>query len=261
MPALSAGSAEFVKLIRKTPGTMAWSPVKFRLADGLFFPYTSSMIYRWLLPVLLLMSAPALAQDNVIRVIKDDGTEAVFEIPEPERASIPPATPQPQRSPEILPKAAEPAAKPVKPGKPMAATKPSSVFRPVEPVRVSPEKLIAAPPADETGAKPGKTEVRRPKPVARSKPAPAPRRAAVSEPKMADPSKSATGTPAQILPSTTITADLAKAIALDHAPPARTMSVTRRTYEGKPVFVVTFKTESGPYDVLVDAASGAVLTP
>lgn len=66
--------------------------------------------------------------------------------------------------------------------------------------------------------------------------------------------------PRPLPPNAVITPELAKSIALDHAPPARSMEVAQRVYQGKPVFVVTFKTETGLFDVLVDAQTGKVVT-
>ncbi|MCC7305275.1 MAG: PepSY domain-containing protein [Alphaproteobacteria bacterium] len=61
-------------------------------------------------------------------------------------------------------------------------------------------------------------------------------------------------------PGTVITPELATSIALDHAPPVRDVKVVRRTYQGREVFVVTFKTEDGiSADTLIDAATGAVI--
>ena len=65
--------------------------------------------------------------------------------------------------------------------------------------------------------------------------------------------------PRIVPPGTVITPELAKSLALDYAPPARTTQVTRRVFEGRPVFVVTFMTETGAYDVLVDSESGRIV--
>jgi uncharacterized membrane protein YkoI len=60
-------------------------------------------------------------------------------------------------------------------------------------------------------------------------------------------------------PGTEISERQATSIAMDAAPASSGFTSSRQTYQGKPVYVVTFKTDEGPYDVLVDAASGAVV--
>lgn len=56
-----------------------------------------------------------------------------------------------------------------------------------------------------------------------------------------------------------VTSDAALRIALEVAPPARSFEVSRRIYQDRPVFQVTFKTEGGFHDVLVDAQTGEIL--
>lgn len=53
--------------------------------------------------------------------------------------------------------------------------------------------------------------------------------------------------------------NLAVAVAIEHAPPARDFAVLRRMYNNIPVYAVMFKTENGPYAILVDARSGKVV--
>ncbi|MGB4106435.1 MAG: PepSY domain-containing protein [Alphaproteobacteria bacterium] len=60
-------------------------------------------------------------------------------------------------------------------------------------------------------------------------------------------------------PGTEITERMATSIAFDAAPASSGFTASRQSYEGRPVYVVTFKTDDGPYDVLVDAASGEVV--
>ncbi len=62
-----------------------------------------------------------------------------------------------------------------------------------------------------------------------------------------------------IPPGAEITEAMAANIAMDHAPASRGYTVARQTYKGRAVYTVTFKSEEGPYDVLVDAATGDVL--
>jgi len=63
------------------------------------------------------------------------------------------------------------------------------------------------------------------------------------------------------LPSNmTIDKDTALRIALEYAPPARSFTVhENRTYKGKNVYQISFKTENGMHDILVDSESGRVL--
>lgn len=56
-----------------------------------------------------------------------------------------------------------------------------------------------------------------------------------------------------------VDADRALRLALDVAPPSRGYEVIRRTYQDRPVFQVTFRTEDGLHDVLVDAETGDIL--
>lgn len=60
-------------------------------------------------------------------------------------------------------------------------------------------------------------------------------------------------------PGTEITERVATSIAMDAAPPSAGFTSSRQSYEGRPVYVVTFRTDDGPYDVLVDAATGEVV--
>lgn len=58
----------------------------------------------------------------------------------------------------------------------------------------------------------------------------------------------------------TITKDLALRIALEYAPPARSFTVFEgRDYNGTIVYQVSFKTDEGMHDILVDAQNGKVL--
>ncbi len=55
-----------------------------------------------------------------------------------------------------------------------------------------------------------------------------------------------------------ITEDVAIAIALDTAPPSQGFNVYHGAHRDQPVFVITFKTDDGPYQVLIDAWGGVV---
>ncbi len=58
---------------------------------------------------------------------------------------------------------------------------------------------------------------------------------------------------------TVITKKIATAIALEIAPPSRSLIVQNRVMNERPVYAVIFKTEDGPYEILVDGLSGKVL--
>jgi len=60
-------------------------------------------------------------------------------------------------------------------------------------------------------------------------------------------------------PGKTISKNTAIGIAIDYAPPASDFLVQGKMHKDKPVYAVTFKTEKGPYEVLVDAYSGKVI--
>jgi len=60
-------------------------------------------------------------------------------------------------------------------------------------------------------------------------------------------------------PEMAIPKNLAIATAVQHAPPARDFKVQRRVHGGIPVYAVIFRTEDGPYTVLVDARSGKIV--
>lgn len=65
--------------------------------------------------------------------------------------------------------------------------------------------------------------------------------------------------PMDISPDQPITEKLAKRIALRIAPPSKDIDVFARTFDGKDVYLVRFKTDDGLFDVLVDMASGDIL--
>ncbi len=57
----------------------------------------------------------------------------------------------------------------------------------------------------------------------------------------------------------TISADLAANIALDNAPASQGFNVREDVYGGRHVFAVVFKTDSGPYEIMVDSANGDIV--
>ncbi|MAZ76961.1 MAG: hypothetical protein CMH31_06660, partial [Micavibrio sp.] len=57
-----------------------------------------------------------------------------------------------------------------------------------------------------------------------------------------------------------IDGDTALRIALEYAPPSRSFTVYEgRQHKGRVVYQVTFKTDGGPHDILIDAKNGKVL--
>lgn len=57
-----------------------------------------------------------------------------------------------------------------------------------------------------------------------------------------------------------ITSDVARRIALEYAPPSRSVTVyENRKYKDRIVYQVTFKTDNGMHDILIDAQNGDVL--
>jgi uncharacterized membrane protein YkoI len=195
--------------------------------------YTGAMKKRFLLLVSLSLVplVPAQAQDNVIRVIRPDGSEAVMELPPADsyaiekRKAVEPEKPAPVqviKAPEQ--EGAAPVTPPVDvPARP--APKTVSIQKPVK----------AAPP---------------PKPAVKSAPIP---------PKETGMAKVVTPQPEAVPQDVIVTEKLAKRIALKIAPPAKDMTVLYRTYEGKNVYLVRFKTEEGLFDVLVDMITGDIL--
>lgn len=203
--------------------------------------------------VLVFLAVPAGAQSDSIRVIDEDGSVQEVKIPKRPAAK---ATAEPAPARKIAP---ESAARPEPEQKPQAAAS-SVATGPVEfdlPRPKSPlvEKLKPAEPETR------KTPVSRPvpsAPVDANMPLP-PRK---GQPLGRDypweywPEP---GAP-EIPPGRQVSRDLALAIALENAPPARSVHVLPRTHEGKPVFVVRFKTENGPHDVIIDRRSGEIIT-
>lgn len=191
----------------------------------------------------VLCAAPAwAASDNAIRVVNPDGSVTVFEMPQA-KAKEPPPAPAPRKadnppSPKTKPPRGDVAIAPP------PAAKPKEILEnknpePAPVARESMGRVIATEPAKATSknkkvkAKKGKKE----KAVEDVIAAPA------------EPSR----------PRGPLTADEALRIALDVAPPARGYEIFRRDYNGRPAYMVTFKTENGPHDVLIDSRTGDVL--
>ncbi len=177
--------------------------------------------------MLLFLATPALADEPAIKVIRPDGTVDVYNIPQRSETVPPPSA------------AGGPTLEDM-----MAVTPPAP--------KEQPQAVAAAKPVS---VKPAKKAVRKSS-------APSLQKAFVQKesvppaPRIVPPK-----TPAamSVPPGQEITRELALAIALPHAPPARSVDVVNRTYKGKLVYFVQFKTDGGPRDVLVDAQSGDVV--
>lgn len=199
--------------------------------------------------VAVLFSAQAFAQDNIIRIIKEDGSVVEFEMGRPPEAAPEPApvsasAPEPEPESTALPKS-EPKAPAVVEKEPMAGVPETASQNAQAPVAEKPKK--AAKPKAVVKTKASTSTV----PIPMRKPA----AAKYAAPDVYAPSRSDV-TPGE----TVITKNVALAIALENdAPPARSVQVLPRNYEGRPVFVVQFRTEDGLYDMLIDRRSGEIV--
>ena len=182
-------------------------------------------ILVFLIAVTMIFAFPDCAQDDgAIKIIQPDGSVVVFKIPQ---APAQPAQELP--SPEPEPVAPVPASPPLEQEAVQVRTPPKPVPLPVD----KPEKTVTK------------------KAVPQSKPQEIVKRSA--EPSQA--------VPPVLPPGAEITREVAISIALQNAPPVRSVDAYPRSYNDKSVFVVVLKTESGNYDVLVDAQTGAIITP
>ncbi|GEM_PF-2918751 len=167
--------------------------------------------------------APAFAQDEgAITVIQDDGTKVTVPI-----EGVDPVLPGEMDAPPQ-------AAAPVPPAeKPLIVPEVETRF--VDPIVEQPARAVheEAPAPKSSAKKPN-----------HPKPPRVPMQKAVKQ---------------SLPPGTEISERQATSIAMDAAPASSGFTSSRQTYQGKPVYVVTFKTDEGPYDVLVDAASGEVV--
>lgn len=199
---------------------------------------------------LVLAAQPVAAQEsgtNEIKVINEDGSVSVFEMPESPQG-VPVARPltkmermlmeQEQQAPV---KAEVAAPEPEKKAAPADAVKlPAAVKKAVAPERKEGESVMTQaahefPPVP--GRKPG---VSRPRPVV------AERESAAPQP---------------VSPEAVISKNRAVSIAIDHAPPSSDFQVFRKMMDGRRVYEIVFKTDGGDVPVIVDAASGDVIRP
>lgn len=180
--------------------------------------------------MLIFVSHARAGDENVIKIVQPDGSVVVVKLPDPEPQPAPEreAVPQPQSAPKE--EARVPQEQPSERAVPEAAPVPAS-----KPER----KAETLPPP--------------------AKPRPVPTRAE-SEGRIQNPEPA----PLPVLPPTPgriITKEIATQIALENAPPARSMMVVKRTFNGRLVWVVTFRTDAGTRDVLVDAETGEIVVP
>ncbi len=189
---------------------------------------------------LVFLSAPVFAQggESAIKVIQEDGSVEVLEIP-----STPVRTPLPQSPLRVL------VPEEVPPTPPPQIEKEAILKVP------DPEPLPEAEPKQEAAVEPAKAPLPTKRPAVSKKKTVKPAGKIMPE-KLARPSAPRT---LEIPPGTVIDRDLALRIALEHAPPASGFDVTLRTYNDRPVYQAVFKTENGPYIILVDQETGKVL--
>lgn len=172
----------------------------------------------------LCLAVPAYAQDEgAITVIQDDGTKVTVPI-----EGVDPVLPGQMDAPPVEAAPVPPAEKPL----------------------IVPE-VEARPYADPIVEQPSRNYEAAPK----SKEAKAPKANHPKPPRVPQ-QKAATQS---LAPGEEISERVATSIAMDAAPASSGFTSSRQTYKGRPVYVVTFKTDEGPYDVLVDAASGEVV--
>lgn len=178
---------------------------------------------------LVVAASPAFAQ-NTITVIQEDGSKVTIELEDPgyvlpgeelQPQPAPAPAPIPEQKPDVVPE---------------VATQPYV------------DEIVAPTGEDKPALKvikeiPKKKESKKEKQKHPTPPRP-PQQKAVQQ---------------DLPPGAEITERMATSIAFDHAPPSSDFSTVRQQYQGKDVYVVTFQTENGPFDVLVDTMTGAVL--
>lgn len=169
------------------------------------------------------------ASENSITVIQEDGTKVTIELD-----PVEPVLPGPQPLEQPAPVEARPA--PVKDIIPAPKPYVDEIVAPPVREEAAPEEKPATKSKEKKQAK-TKEAAKKKKPV----------------------NKEAGAYEYSIPPGTVINESLAASIAMDSAPPSSGYTVSRKSYQGADAFVVTFKTEDGPYDVLVDSASGKIL--
>ncbi len=238
--------------------------------------------------ILAALGMPARAEEGAIRIVNPDGSVTVFKMPGAELAPE-----QPAGEPEMKP--AEP---PVKKQQERPVAKPVKKIPEAKPEKVEHEEkaapdMTAPPPEKESKPEPAPEPAKKkfPKAVKNEKPpvpAPSPVKkkavpARVSKKGVPLPGRK----PEVLLPSSmqpsareaekkesrrserkadpddvtagTISENEAIGIAIAHAPPSRDFEVFYQMNSGRRIYAVIFNTEAGPYRVIVDAETGAIL--
>lgn len=181
-----------------------------------------------------ILASPAFAQGaNTITIIHDDGSKDVVEIGRPAAPVSAPPAPRSQPSlRDVIEKTVQPPAAP-------------------DAVSVSTPQERAAPPVPQPASKPrvraAAEDTRPPKPGRK----PDVLRAAVWNSAPVSP---------ESVGGAAVTADDALQVALGLAPPSRRFDVQPRALDAGFAFAVTFKTERGDYEVLVDSDTGSVIS-
>lgn len=185
--------------------------------------------FLFLSAAVLLLAAPARAQDNAIKIVNPDGTVSVLEIPSDEdamRIEPGPVTPPPAVFKSPAPAAEKPAQKPARP----------EIAKPIKPEPPLPAVAVAWP------------KDFAPYPVRK----PPPPKSFVYEALAAEAAAArAEGEP--------IPRNEAIAIAIRNAPPARDFRVRQVMFGDRPVYAVIFRTERGESEIIVDAFTGDVV--
>lgn len=222
--------------------------------------------------------APAVAQDNVIRIIDEDGSVQEVEVVAPRQPSPPVKAEEPKPVPQQVKRAPEPP--PPTPQEPPAPPEidvpelepqmPQELKAIVEPVAPAPEPVAEPQQEEEEGSV---EEVR----TAPEEVAPEeelvdwnqdtrqlpegymilpPRKPAEIPYRHARPDYNA-----PVVASGPVSKEQAVAIALEKAPPASSVVALPREYDGRPVYLVKFRTADGPLNIMVDMATGDIITP
>jgi hypothetical protein len=238
-----------------------------------------------LVMVLVAAGAPAHAQDNTIRVIHEDGHVDEVEAPgfgRPAAPSADQAAPAeaapPQESGGTIDDDMARAVRDLRENGPAAVPVVPAVQTPAEAAPDS-DKAVdsdaakdqageevrkgAATGADASGAsaKPAKKDNKKTAKKDKAKKGKKDKKGQKKKASSSQAVKLPEAPPAyDIPPGTEITPEIAKMVALDYAPPARSVEILPRTHKGRDVYVVRFRTDDGFVDVLVDAKTGRRVT-
>lgn len=222
------------------------------------------------------LAVPAFAQDNTIRVIQEDGSVVVFDLGGRALEKAPAAA---EVAPESMPESVESVVKKDAP--------PKAPDVDLAPQTASPEPVVETEDVPSVPSKPEeqKTAAPEPAPVKTSSPpqkvlpkahtkAPVEAKsetvlAYVPLPGRKPPAPAGFGVATQTYDDGVeessdgavirlITKEQAKAIAVTHAPPSKSMIVQNRVLDDQKIYAVIFKTEDGPFEVLV-SETGTVL--